>query len=376
MKFNKWTIGLAALGVVSLASAVRADEKQNFLQTALSSTTISGYVDTSVEWQLHPWEETASFSSIPVPFRGDSKRDGFNLNVVKLSIEKPLDESEWASGYKVDLLFGPDAVGYNDAVNGDLGEVGFGIKQAYVALRAPVGNGIEFKVGTFDTIIGYEVFEAGNNPNFTRSFGYGVEPTEHTGILASYRVNEMVSFSGGVANTLSAGINARNTRNGGQNYWCKTWMGSLALTAPSSWGWAAGSALYGGVVYGFNGGSKDQANYYAGLTLNTPVAGLKSGIAFDHVSDGFGIAGNDVDLLGVYGSYQATPKLSLHARGEFGWWESGSSKWDSISFTGTAQYDLWQNVISRLEIRWDQFCYAGESTDSGLGLYANVIYKF
>ena len=29
MKFNKWTVGLAAVGVVSLASAARADETTN-----------------------------------------------------------------------------------------------------------------------------------------------------------------------------------------------------------------------------------------------------------------------------------------------------------------------------------------------------------
>ncbi len=39
MKFNKWTVGLAAVGVVSLASAARADEKITPLQTALSNTT-------------------------------------------------------------------------------------------------------------------------------------------------------------------------------------------------------------------------------------------------------------------------------------------------------------------------------------------------
>ena len=70
MKFNKWTMGLAALGVVSLASAVKADERQSFLQTALSSTTISGYVDTSVEWQIQPWEES---SPVSIPFRSGSK---------------------------------------------------------------------------------------------------------------------------------------------------------------------------------------------------------------------------------------------------------------------------------------------------------------
>ncbi len=48
MKFNKWTMGLAAVGVVSLASAARADEtKMSQVQTALSNTTLSGYVDTS-----------------------------------------------------------------------------------------------------------------------------------------------------------------------------------------------------------------------------------------------------------------------------------------------------------------------------------------
>ncbi len=44
MKFNKWTLGLAAVGVVSLTSAARADEsKISQVQTALSDTTISGY---------------------------------------------------------------------------------------------------------------------------------------------------------------------------------------------------------------------------------------------------------------------------------------------------------------------------------------------
>lgn len=49
MKFNKWTLGLAAVGAVSLTSVAQAEEKVNAVQTALSSTTISGYVDTSMQ---------------------------------------------------------------------------------------------------------------------------------------------------------------------------------------------------------------------------------------------------------------------------------------------------------------------------------------
>ncbi|HPU54916.1 MAG TPA: hypothetical protein PLH97_01370, partial [Verrucomicrobiota bacterium] len=52
MKFNKWTLGLAAVGVVSLASAAQAEETANTVLTALSSTTLSGNVDTSLQWNF------------------------------------------------------------------------------------------------------------------------------------------------------------------------------------------------------------------------------------------------------------------------------------------------------------------------------------
>ena len=213
MKFNKWTLGLAAVGVVSLASAARADEKMNALQTALSNTTISGYVSASFNWAISPGDYQDSPAG-SIPFQGINKENGFNLDVVKLSISKPQDESPWAAGYQVDLLFGPDAVGYNPSANGTAngyysGYHDFAIKQAYLALRTPVGNGIDWKIGVFDTIIGYEVFDAGSNPNYTRSYGYAVEPTEHTGILATYKINDEFSVSAGIANTLMAGINQR-----------------------------------------------------------------------------------------------------------------------------------------------------------------------
>src|ERR1035437_5128537 len=176
MKFNKWTLGLAAVGAVSMASAVRAEETPTLspVETALSSTTISGYVSASANWQISP-SGNNTYNSIAnaIPYLG-GQPDGFNLDVVKLSISKPQDESPWASGYQVDLLFGPDAVGYNPSANAnhvtDNNGTGytynnsgsdFAIKQAYIALRTPIGNGIDWKIGVFDTIIGYETFDAG-----------------------------------------------------------------------------------------------------------------------------------------------------------------------------------------------------------------------
>src|SRR5690606_8424621 len=99
--------GLAAVGLVSLGSVAQAEETVP-LTTALSSTVISGYVDVSAQWNLG----RGNVSSPPVAFNG-GKQDGFNLNVVNLTLEKPLDEGEWSAGYKAELLFGPDAVGYN-----------------------------------------------------------------------------------------------------------------------------------------------------------------------------------------------------------------------------------------------------------------------
>jgi len=409
MKFNKWTLGLAAVGAVSLASVAQAEEKASTVMTALSSTILSGYVDTSMQWNMGTGDRFAP----AYKFGGAAKADGFNLDVVKLTLEKPLDESEWAAGYKVDLLFGPDANAFPGGLgtqsNGNAAD--FAIKQAYVALRAPVGNGIDFKVGVFDSVIGYESFESGNNPNYTRSWGHTIEPSTHTGVLATYRVNNNVSFAAGIANTLSATINGRAFSPFGpkaESY--KTYMGSLALTAPDDWGFIAGSSLYAGIVNGFNGGLiADQTSYYAGATVATPVTGLRLGASYDyaglsHQSTGvFLPIGGPVtpayaNAVAAYASYQVTEKLSLHGRVEYA---TDSKKLAStaelvgfgvaskmLAVTGTAQYDLWKNVISRLELRWDHAldgseAFGGANTSTFGGnrhnsyiVAANIIYKF
>ena len=76
------------------------------------------------------------------------------------------------------------------------------IRQAYVELRANVGNGIDFKVGQWDNIIGFEGTDSYANLNWTRSYGYTIEPTEHVGVLAEYVFNPSVDLKVGVANEL------------------------------------------------------------------------------------------------------------------------------------------------------------------------------
>jgi hypothetical protein len=403
MKFNKWTLGLAAVGIVSLNSAVKAEETatSQTVLTAVSSTTLSGYVDTSAQWNFGTGNENMP----PYSFGGASKADGFNLNVVQLTLDKPLDESEWASGYHVDLWLGPDANALGSQSSGSTSD--FAIRQAYVALRTPVGNGLDWKIGVFDTVIGYESLSSPNNPNYTRSYGFTIEPTTHTGILASYRINDIISLSAGVANTFGATINGRANPPHAESY--KTYMGSFTITAPGDWGFLAGSTFSGGVVNGFNPSAfngTSQSSWYAGATLSTPVTGLKLGATFDYL-DHHGPGNQDTDevasnngttwVAGLYTSYQATEKLSLHLRGEYMHDRADLFEEDDLGRTGfgakivevtaTAQYDLWKNVISRLEFRWDH-CndkFFGSNSNSSFSepsrknaflLAANVIYKF
>jgi len=410
MKFNKWTLGLAAVGVVSLASAVKAEETANTVLTALSSTTISGYVDTSVHWNVG----TGNANNPAYKFGGNynnvggfpvdpQKADGFNLNVVQLSIAKPLDESEWAAGYRADLWMGPDANVIQTSSQGGIsgGPGGFGIgdfalRQAYIALRTPILNGVDWKVGVFDSIIGYESVASPNNPNYTRSYGHSIEPQTHTGLLASYRVNDSISIAAGIANTVGPAINGRANPPRAESY--KTYMGSIALTAPDSMGFLAGSTLYGGVVNGFSGsysfpgGNISQTSWYAGSTLATPVTGLRLGAAFDLLNAN-GLGGETWAVSG-YGSYQATEKLSLHTRVEYlrdrgvqaFFVAGGGASSRIVAVTATAQYDLWKNVLSRVEFRWDHSAdgtpafggttFGGADAKNAVLVAANLIYKF
>lgn len=405
MKVNKWTMSLAALGLISIPAVASADEndKMNHVWTSLTSTTIKGYVNTSMHW------DPGTGNANPPPFAYNAgKQDGFNLNAVKVSIEKPLDEAQWAAGYTFDMIMGPDAMTYGTTVDSAGDSSSFAIKQAYVALRAPVGNGLDFKVGVFDTIIGYETFDAGSNPNYTRSWGFTIEPTTHTGVLMSYQVNKSISFSGGIANTVGPVINSRANPPKAESY--KTYMASTALTAPEEWGFLAGSTLYGGFVNGFSGAA-DTTSMYVGLTMNTPVKNLKVGASFDYLgsTDEFAAGAFYANAWALYTSFQATEKLSLHLRGEYASTDTGlldggtgtftpGANSEVVSLTGTVQYDLWANVLSRLEVRWDHQAgssemvpYSGLFAGGGGGggvaptenqkrnavmIAANIIYKF
>jgi len=424
MKQRQWTRALASLGVISLASVVYGEEEpMSQVLTAVSSTTIGGYVDTSFAWKPGGGNggavgsgydpATGDFTTGVMPGRfndGSSKMDGFNMNVVGLTIERPLSEDLWAAGYRVDLLFGPDAVGYNP-VGDSTAELA--IKQAYVNLLVPIGNGLEFKMGVFNTIIGYESFESYLNPNYGRSYGWQIEPTQHTGLLASYQLTEALSASVGLANTWVWGVNSRSDR--GEDY--LAYMASVALTAPDSWGALSGSTWSGGVVAGdSNSDARTTVSLYTGVNVLTGLEGLSLGAAFDYRMDGpnafneakFAATGNRAEnwayAVAGYISFAATEKMTVNGRIEYlngsdGTFYDAGGSWISVggtrvytgdgladtrnqlfAVTGTLNYALWDNVLSRLELRWDTSLADdapfGTDDENAVSLIGNVIYQF
>ncbi len=408
MKFNKWTLGLAAVGVVSLASAARADET-NMVMTALSTTSLSGYVDVAATWRPGTDSGPANRGG-NLPAYAFSKNDGFSLNAVDIALDKPQDESPWAAGYHVELMFGPDATPASG------GSTTANIRQAYVTLRTPVGNGIDWKVGVFDTIIGYESTSDPLNPNYTRSYGYSIEPTTHTGVLATYKVNDVLALSAGVADSsnIATGTPAINGTSTFESQ--KTYLGLITLTAPDSFGPMKGATLTMGAINSVDSavsGAGTRSDYYAGLTLPTPSSKVKFGAAFDYLNFNNNGGGNHDDSIwvaGLYSTISPTDKLSFNFRGEVvdatqigsalgspnplpspvndayyaGGFYAGHYAGE---LTATVQYKLWANVLSRVEFRWDHVdgnAFGYNSTAGGglpikendFLLALNLIYQF
>ena len=230
-------------------------------------------------------------------------------------------------------------------------------------------------------------------------------PTLKTRVAgASFRRSSIAARrSAEIVSRTRACINNRSARTESS----KSYMGAITLTAPDSLGRFAGSTLYAGIVDGYNSQiGNDVTSYYLGGTLNTGIKDLKLGASWDYAhahDNSFGPTGY-AQAVAVYASVKASEKLSFHVRGEWfditdgaasdsarGQTSVGGVPSEAFALTGTIQYDLWANVLSRLEIRWDHSLaegqpFGGSSTgsDGSTGsskknevlIAANIIYKF
>ncbi len=203
MKFNKWTVGLAAVGLVSLSSAARRKQSATVL-TALSSTTLPADM-----WMLRPngiWEpETTSPRTISA-----AEQQGGQLQLERRSKSRWINPSMKANGLPVTMsTCGWDRMPTLWLPNPSIRLARLTSPSVRPTSSTPaVGNGIDWKIGQFDTVIGYESL-ASPTTRTARSYGFTIEPTSHTGILGTYEVCDTISLTAGVANTFGPVINEK-----------------------------------------------------------------------------------------------------------------------------------------------------------------------
>ncbi len=344
MKMNKWTVGLAAAGVVSLASTAQAEE--NSVLTALSSTVISGSVEASYVGSLSSGNRLYN-------------DDGFVANGASLAIGSPLGEGDYSAGYNVELLLGDRADAFSP------GSDGLHIKNANIGLNLPFGNGVDLTVGLFDTIVGYEVEASGANPNVNRSYGYGLEPLTHTGLLASTSLTDSVNVSFGLANAFDSTGDANGSIDGTGNF---AYLVGLEVTAPESLGFLSGSTVYVGYASGADAGADsddDNKLLYVGASMASPIEGVSLGVAYDDLEEPEG----DSDAVAIYTVWDVSDGVSL--AGRYDTLDNGS---DTMSmWSVTLGYSVWDNVLTRLEYNYETG--DGDHGDS-TGFALNLYYQF
>ncbi len=188
----------------------------------------------------------------------DTNANAFMPHLAQVWLERPAEAGSLSdrAGFRVRLNYGLDARvtrARTNFLNGTSNDE-LDVQEMYAQYILPIGKGLDIKVGKMNTLIGYEVISSWENPNFSRSFMFGLgQAFTTTGIRASYQFNPVVAATVGVVN----GWDNVDDNNRGKTI---EWL--LALTP---------SPNYTASFYGSWG--PEQGNRSFGDTISTPASG-------------------------------------------------------------------------------------------------------
>ncbi|MBU6392731.1 MAG: porin [Planctomycetota bacterium] len=198
----------------------------------LKSVEIGGFVDTFYKYNYNK-NFSSSFRGTTPGFtpigRGtdvtafDREHNSFTLDNVEISIFKASTEKD-PIGFGFTTNYGEIAqrltfVNSQGRGDGLTGSQDFTISQGFVTYKAPVGKGIDFKVGKFATWIGAELWESVDNPNYSRSLLYqNAIPFTNTGISAAYPVTDKLTVTGFLVNGWDTFVDNNNGKTGGYQF--------------------------------------------------------------------------------------------------------------------------------------------------------------
>lgn len=245
-QYKKWVLSTITYGLLSITLAsgnICANNLIKFIKN--SGTEIGGWINGGATFNP---SQTDGFNG-PVIMADQANR--FQLNQFNLFIQRPIktEGKTWDFGGRFDFMFGTDAIftqafgvpafdvntGHPlDRNNWDLNlccssisrTYGIALPQAYAEAYAPVGNGLNVKIGHFYTPLGYETVPSPDNFFYTRTYVLNVgEPFTHTGLLANYPLNKNWSVLGSAVTG-----SANGGWDGGWNKELGNWGGIAGFT--------------------------------------------------------------------------------------------------------------------------------------------------
>jgi len=363
MKRN--AIIMAACGLLLSSGAALAGETLS-VADALKEVQINGAVSAGYNYNFNEGHARAINLR---PF--NDEHNGFNLELAQLVFHKDA-EAAGEAGFRLDLNFGytvPKAIHSTGAASSD----DFDIRQAYLSYVAPVGSGLKLDFGKFVTDHGLEVIEGYEdwNFNYSRSFlFYYSIPFTHTGLRATYAVNDMLTLSGAVVN----GWDNVKDNNNSKAYHIHAMISPLPDTTVNL-------KYMGGV-------EQNETRHLFNLNLSKKIGALTLKADYVYGSEDNVPVYGDSTWTGVAGylRYAFSEKFAMNVRAEV-----FSDNEGARTLTGTGQ-DLWEvtltpeytvseNLVVRAEYRHDEsnkdsFDKGASMTDTQNTLGVNAVYHF
>ncbi len=270
------------------------------LVSAMSEISISGFVQASYFYNTDDPADKASDG-----YLWNTVEDSFSINKFKLTLaSKPAQRSgeAWDAGFRASMIWGEDAPVLNTGGERQGLE---DLREAYVDLNIPIGEGLIVKAGQLISLLNFESGDGGAvNPNFSQGYQWfftGNGPS--AGVQGDYQFTDWLNVKARIQNGLYAGAVDGNDG--------KTFLGSVGLT-PSESTWIN--------LIGFFGEESPTLDLAGGSVL----AGTKIGESFNLglELDYFNFepptgSASDLWSAGVWAWYDFTSKFSAAVRAEY-----------------------------------------------------------
>ena len=341
-------------GAAKVSKDGMAPDGDSPVMTALKGTKLSGFVDAGYVINFNGLHSTGSSGNTDANAGAvrafDTLDNSFYLNAIQLNIEN-LATKDRIVGYHIELAGGHDPSIYDGST--------VSIQEGWVQIMAPIGDGLDIRVGKMATLVGYEVIESPLNNQYSRGLLFTkLENFTQTGVRAGYTLNDKMSFTLGFSNGL-------NSTAGGASVYSDPDHGKMAeiqfALKPNADAFVNLTVLVGNEQTAFAATSADKFYIFditGGYTMDKLVLGLNIDI------DSFQVTGGRAPGTGVavYSKYNMSDTFAPSVRIEYFSDKNGNLGVDDgtggagarvFEFTLTGEFKIASTAIFRVELRHD-----------------------